>query len=514
MLNQPFLKIIIIKLFIVFLILNNAYKDISSDVLGTDAGESLAITLNLASHHFFALNDSENKGVLYATNQREPLPIFLWAQSLNFFSNTDDIKDIHSVVSSGQLVKAKCTNLIFLALLLISILLLVNQIPSQTANTLEKGLFIVLLLMALNWYGFFQRVNLISNDVHTSAWLCLLMLQFVYYFKKPSAIKLVWIGIVYGLLCLTKATFFYSGMIVFILAIVYQIFHKMRIKSSVVVLLAALIVTAPWLVRNYVQTGQTAISGRGPETFVDRTYEEIYNDAHFIGLWYAYSPDFLKPLATKLTGYSFQDRLKGGRLQHSTRAHVIDHEARKLKNEAMAINSHFKAGIWMNHIYDDIYAKVKDPVLAKKQANNIYKQYAFKEMFAHPIRHLKFTAMFAWRGIWILNAIDGRTAHEMGDAKQEPLLKQILPFLGFISLLGLTVYGIKSKHNLILMCSVFSVAAYGFNSFFSHNLPRYGDAFLPIWLLAFGLVLLMIKQKMLLRIDKTNSTTQYALENK
>ncbi len=481
--------------FVVFIFTFIEARQLNPIAWGADKAETMQLTFNLAKHGVFAFNDTKANGALYATNQREPLPIFLWAQSLKLLSEVQTISNDEALKNSPDLIKAKYSNLLFLALLIFSIILLVYELPTDLCNPFVKVVFLFVILMSLKAFGFFGKVNSFANDVHTAAWLCLLMWQFVRYFKSPSRSQLIFIGLVYGLLCLTKATFFYSGLVVFVLTVVCQLVNKINIKSSLLVLLVTLTVTTPWLVRNYVETGQTAISGRGPETFVDRTYEEIYNDKHFVGLWYAYSPDFLKPLATKLTGYGFEDRLKGGRLQYSTRAHLIDHEARKLGDERMAINSHFKAGIWMVHVYDAIYAKVKDPVIAKKEASKVYKQFALKQMFKHPLRHLKHTMIFAWRGIWILNAIDGRTAYEMGQGKQEPLLKQLLPFLGFVSMLGFFVYGLAKRHHLLLMLTIFSVAAYGFNSFFSHNIPRYGDAFLPVWLLAFGFVLLVTIQR-------------------
>lgn len=482
--------------FFVLLVFFTASKNLNSEVVGVDASEALTIAHNLIVNDTFSLKDKFNNNESYATNFREPLPIFLWAQSLEFFVGTEKIKKTESLQGFPELVKAKYPNLLFLLLLLCTICMLVYSIPKRYAGAWTKALISIAIILTLNIYGLAQKVNGFSNDIHTSALLGLLVLLIVYYFKAPSEKKLMIIGAVYGLLCLTKATFFYSGIVTFGLAIIYQLFNKINVKSSVTVFIVSLMVTTPWLVRNYVQTGQTAISGRGPETFIDRTYEEIYNDSHFIGLWYAYSPDFLKPLATKLTGYGFEDRLKGGRLQFSTRAHVNDHKARELLDDSMAINTHFKACIWMRKVYNSVYQKHQDPVLSIKQANGIYQNFALKEMFSHPIRHLKFTVIFAWRGIWILNAIDGRTNYEMRIAKQEPLVKQILPFLGFVSLIGLFVYGVIKRNAQLMLMTVFSVAAYGFNSFFSHNLPRYGEAFLPIWLLSFVFVVLLLKVKM------------------
>lgn len=473
-------------------------------VLGADAGESISIMFNVAKHNFFALNDVDNKNAIYATNQREPLPIFLWAQSLKTFSDVDTIENVEKLLKLKALKKAKYINVIFLLILMVSLILLIFQIPNALAGTLTKVVLSGLLIITLKLYGFWGQINFFVNDLHTAAILSVLLLQIVSYFNSPSKVKLLLIGIIYGLLCLTKATYFYSGIVVFILVIIYQLFYKLPVKQTVLVLIAALMITAPWLARNYIQTGQIAISGRGPETFVDRTYEEIYNDKHFIGLWYAYSPDFLKPLATKLTGYGFKDRDVGGRLQHSTRPHRVDIEARKLNDESMAINCHFKATIWMKHIYDNIYAQVKNPVIAKKQAQKIYQQFALKEMFDHPVRHIKFSTIFAWRGIWILNAIDGRTFYEVGLAKQQHVLKQILPLMGFVSLTGLFLYGVVARQYLITTTTIFLVAAYFFNSFFSHNIPRYGNSFLPFWLLAFGFVMLVAKHKLNFMIVEFN----------
>lgn len=495
------LTILVIVLFVSTLFMQE-FRQLNHHIQGADADEHLIITFNVAKHNFFALNDIDNKNAMYATNQREPLPIFLWAQSLKSFSNIDSIENIDTFLKSKELRKAKYINLVFLLILMVSLILLIFQIPETIVNSFSKVIFCFLLLITIKIYGVFSQVNFFAGDLYASAFICLLFFQCVYFFKKPSKLKLYFAGVIYGLLCLTKATFFYSGIIVFFLAIIYQAKYKFPIKNSILFLIGALVVTSPWIARNYMQTGQTSISGRGPETFVDRTYEEIYNDKHFIGLWYAYSPDFFKPLATELTGYDFQDRLKGGRLQHSTRAHIVDFKARNLNDETMAINSHFKAGIWMTHIYDDIYAKVKSPIIAKKQASKVYQQFALKEMWAHPIRHLKFTMIYIWRGIWVLNSIDGRTSYEMGNGKQEPFLKQILPFLGLISLMTFFVLSLIKKHHKILVLTVFPLAAYGFNGFFSHNLPRYGEQFIPILLLALGVALLYIKHNLMNQFRK------------
>lgn len=486
---------LLVFLCILFVFLN-ALNNINANIVGVDAGENIVLTQSLVLHEQFSLKDKFNNGALYPSNFREPLPIFFWAQSLNFFSSVNDKKLESKLNHPDILITAKYANVLFLAILLVTIPIIVLNFPEYEASDWSKSIISIGIILLLQWYGFVAKVNAFSNDLHTGALLCLLILFCIYYFLKPTFLKLISIGLTYGLICLTKATFFYSGIIVFILVIPYQFIHKLNVKTTLIVLISALIVTAPWIARNYIQTGQTAISGRGPETFVDRTYEEIYNDKHFIGLWYAYSPDFLKPLATKLTGYGFEDRLKGGRLQHSTRAHIHDHKARELLDDAMAINSHFKACIWMRKIYNNFYDQTKDPIKSIQLANVEYKKFALNQVIEHPLRHLKFSIIFAWRGIWILNAIDGRTPYEMGLAKQESLMKQLTPFLGFFSLIVLFVYGFIKKNKLLITLTIFPIAAYAFNSFFSHNLPRYGEQFLPVWFLALGFALLALKSKL------------------
>lgn len=463
---------------------------IDKEPWGIDTQDTLVLCLNLAKYGDFSFNDSLNNQARYPSNYREPLPIFVWASVLVLADQQNKINSIDGFQNASATQWMKRSNVIFLLVLLVAIWYLIQQIPNNYLDQLSKLIAFAIYLCLLKYSYFLNGLNTINTDLHSAALQCLLMCFLVRYFKSRSKTSLIGIGLVYGLLCLTKASFLYSGALLVVTIATYHLIRRQTLVPLLMVLGVTLSVIGPWILRNAIMTEQAVISGRGPETFVDRTYEARWNDAHALGLLYAYGPDFLRPLMTRLTGYGFEDRLKGGRLQYSTRAHTVDMQARKLGDEKMAINSHFKAGIWMTHVYQYFYEQTCDPLKAKKLSAKVYQRFAMSQMLNHPFRHLKFTLIFAYRGMWILNAIDGRTAYEMGEGKKEPVLREAIAFFGLFSCASIFIWATRNKHHQLLMLSAVPLSLYFFQSFFSHNLPRYTMQLVPVLLLSLVYVML------------------------
>ncbi|MDP8566371.1 hypothetical protein [Methylophilus aquaticus] len=494
MINKSFIKSIVTILMLSVFLLLAAFQRITPLPSGPDWKDNALIAYHLAKTGDFALEDERNSNKLYPTNFREPLPIFIWAIAANMNGNLLENK-FESFVSSGGLLAMKKANLLILMLLFFATFLLLELIPPGLISGLEKTMLFIFLAFTYQAYGLVGGVNQISSDIHSATLMLLFISGLLVYFRQPSLMKAGVAGLVYALLCLTKAAFFYVGFVLFASALLSSLYSKYFVLRHVLVsFLTMLLIVSPWLVRNGCALQQFSISGRGGETMMDRKFEEIYNEQHLSGMFYAYSPDFLKPVMSRLTGYTFRDRLPGGRLQHTTRDYGWELKARDALQMDAVINSHHKASVFIRKIYNHFYEAYKSPVLARKYAEQQYKKFVFEEALHHPVRHLKFGLLFAWRGLWVTNYVDGR-AYEVFGVKRG-WIKELLPAVGFFSLIIITAYGLVKRSPILIAITATPISVYCFYFLFTHNIPRYSLHLLPVWCLSLGLLLLWIKNKL------------------
>lgn len=470
-----------------------AYHRINPLPLGPDWKDNAIIAYHLAKTGDFALEDERDNGKLYPTNFREPLPIFIWAMAAKMDSNKLE-NTFESFVSSGGLLAMKKANLLILLVLFVATFVLLELIPSGLITGLEKTMLFIFVVFTYQAYGLVGGVNQISSDIHSAALLLLFISGLLVYFKRPSMMSAGVAGLVYALLCLTKAAFFYVGFVLFASALLSSLFSNYFVLRHILVsFFTLLLIVSPWLVRNGYALQQYSISGRGGETMLDRKFEEIYNEHHLSGMFYAYSPDFLKPVMSRLTGYTFQDRLPGGRLQHTTRDYGWELKARDTLQMDAVINSHHKASVFIRKIYNQYYEAYQSPLLARKYAEQEYKKFVFEQAFQHPVRHLKFGLLFAWRGLWVTNYVDGR-AYELFGVKRS-WIKELLPAVGFVSLFIITAYGVLKKSPILIAATAAPVSVYCFYFLITHNIPRYSLHLLPVWFLSFGLLVVWTKNQ-------------------
>jgi len=304
-------------------------------------------------------------------------------------------------------------------------------------------------------------------------------------------------GFLFGGLILTKAAFLYVGIVSFFFitffCLLIQPYKKIAFKQ-LIILAVALCTVLPWYVRNYVQIGVWELAQRGPVVLMTRAYKDYLTDTEFKGAFYAYAPLSLKKTMKQITGFSNIDRIEGGRLQRLTRFPKGDMEKRDLGDEQGAISYYIKATTHFNNIHKKFSEQIKDPMQARIAADRAGQQEAITLIKNNMVGHLKSTLVFAWRGAWPCNTVDGRWS--AGAKKHaQPAWQEVLPFLGLLTMFGFFISGLIKRNMTYLIVSLFGVSTFTFYSLATHFIPRYSEMFIPLWVVSFvWMIALLIKR--------------------
>jgi len=169
-------------------------------------------------------------------------------------------------------------------------------------------------------------VDRLMTEIPGSAMLLVASWCAVRFAKKKCLSRAVALGVALALLALTKAAFFYIGMVFVPLLLLMDIIENRRGRQNVRpkeliaayfgVILAMAATVAPWLIRNYVEFGTVQVTTRASEIMGQRV---LLVEKPLLGELYFFSPQWLRnwPIGP-LTGYTPQDLRPGGRIAELT----------------------------------------------------------------------------------------------------------------------------------------------------------------------------------------------------
>lgn len=450
-----------------------------------DGEDNFKLSYHLAKDGIISTGGLDQAGNLLPSNLREPLPVVLGALWINMWPALSNTVSPKEMLLGKKIVLLKLQNVVYVAVLLLGIFCLFCRLLPSNISRFKKNLLAT--LVVLSCYACMHTV--FTNNLITEFHAELLIIWFVWAWLSAWASKgtiyYFLAGLLLGLLVLTKAAFMYIGCASVLFFMLFLVFAKYPVqlifKQSIILIIAFLCIT-PWLVRNYIQLGLWEHTQRGPVVLLVRAYKNAMTHEEFTGAFYAYAPASLKKIMKSLTGFSAKDRLTGGRLQRLTRFPDGDLEKREAGDEAGAISYYIKATTHDHNVRLAFNKKIADPIRARILADRAIKQEAINKIKADISAHLKTALVFAWRGSWPCNTVDGRWKPSY---PKQPMWQEILPFFGLLSMWGILIFGVLKRQVPSVILSILGVSTFTFYTMATHFLPRYSEMMIPLWVVCF-----------------------------
>jgi hypothetical protein len=282
-------------------------------------------------------------------------------------------------------------------------------------------------------------------------------------------------GILLGGLALTKAAFLYVGIgFIAAIALAYGVWpppqwRRLRVFALCGVMAASMaVVVLPWMVRNFVQFESFEISQRGGLALISRAYYNKMNDTEFKGAFYHFAKGELREFLGSYLGYSPRDLEAMGRLQRlnskrSASFATRDLEAEKAGRPDDAISFYRAARAERNRL-TKLFAEqgVEHP---SNRADAELQRRAISQIIADPLRHLKTSLIFMWRGVPNFNDM-------------------VLTPLALLSLFAMAAIGLLRRNAVMLGVSLLPAGAFLFYALTSHFEPRWSTPLVPNSILA------------------------------
>lgn len=355
-----------------------------------DARHYVAVGMTLAREGVFGFGPEP-------TMYREPLTSWTIAAQASVDPRLRNL-DFEDVDRPGVAARAvKQQNLIWAALLLIGVGVLALRI--QGGSGLRETA-VALSAMVLTHIGFLEWEDVTDRSLSELAagailvWVSVFALRLV---ERPSQRVAVMLGVLLGLLALTKASFLYVTLV--FLPILGFLMWRRRVASGPDVLRHVLIafiglslVCVPWMARNQAQFGTFGISDRGGlalwfrVTWSEATAEELR------GAWVYFSPLPLQPAAAGLLDVDVSDFEGEGALRRVARfAPTEEQEERSFyslaRRDRQRLNAEFRdAGLPSQQ--------------AAHEADRELMSRGVEALRADPLRFVRTTPVFLWRGTW------------------------------------------------------------------------------------------------------------------
>lgn len=454
-----------------------------------DGQDNLALATGLAHTGTLGKYHANQSTLVFEpSNSREPFPNWLTAKWIQTLPALNHNLTLDKTASARQLTLLKWPNLFVWALTLVGYYYLMLALLSPIVPVgLQHGIAVVTTgFCAVCMHPVF--ISTLLTEFHAACLLVWFLWAWLVSWQRASSRYAGVAGGLLGLLILTKAAFLYVTLALLLAVLPVMLIWRMprmHVLQTGLLFGLALLIAASWMWRNHHVLGAWEIAGRGPNVLLTRAFKSQMTDDEFKGAFYAYAPQSLKHTFKTLTGYSAIDREKGGRLQRFTRFFDSDVECRTHGDEACAIGYYIKANIRYNNIMAD-YAKryPNDARRGRVEGERAAKQIALQMIKENPWGHLRTTLVFAWRGAWPCNKVDGRWfSHEV--KYLQPAWQELLPFVGLCCMLVFSVLALFRRDMQLLILSWAGTAAYLFYATASHFIPRYSEMLIPLWVVSF-----------------------------
>lgn len=485
----------------------SANKHITGNPLNDDGLDNLRLAYSIA--HFGTMANVLNMqfSEISPSNSREPVPNWITAQWIKLNENLFNDQTLHLSQTPKQLVKLKQVNTWILMGVLIGIFVLAYALFNAEFSPVTA--FVLAYATLLLSYACIHTVYVTTmiTEFHGALFVIWFSWAWLRFFQTNKWQYAAISGLFLGLLILTKAAFFYIAIVLLSVVSLWLALQKVTrlffLKHLLVVFFAALVVL-PWMYRNYIYIGTFEIAGRGPIVLMTRAFKSQMTDEEFKGAFYAYAPASLKKTMKSITGFSGKDRVLGGRLQRFTRFFPEDEACRARGVEPCAVGYYIQASIRYNNILKLYRQKYpNDPKSAVQLGEQSAKKHATNMIKNNLWGHLKSSLVFAWRGAWPCNKVDGRWFNYEQKSLQSPW-QEIVPFFGLLMMFAMGILAAYKKDNSMIALTWLGCLTFLFYALTTHFIPRYSEMMLPIWVVCFVYCLSLVSKTILGQHLQTN----------
>jgi len=424
---------------------------LTNNSLTADAKQNAVTAHHVVNHGIWGYSEVDTANPR-PTMQREPVPILVISTLLLLHPSFAEPYTIQDIVG-GHLTKTiKLVNVFWRFLVVFFIFLLCFELfPSPTIAGVVA--LITVVVSDLTFMSIGPFVDRLYTELPAAALLLATSWCAVRFVHDENKSRAVALGVAMGILALTKAAFFYIG-IVFILLLFlperlklarqtdHQPLRQLRVTYGV--LMAAFLATlSPWVIRNSITNGTPGIVNRAEDVLGLRM---LLTEQGPLAMIYFSSPSPLKQRLGGTLGYSSADLKDGGRLDGIRFAKQRRGEIYKARMEAEGYKGNVKP--WLRRAV--FFSIVHDPLL-----------------------YLQSVGVFAYRGIWFM--------HPSGLLKDlEPMTFYVLSAISVLCFLGVFLGGLIARNKELIAAFGMGAGAFLFHSALTHAIPRYNAPLTPL----------------------------------
>lgn len=397
-------------------------SEITSSPAIKDASETLRMALNLERHAVISIDE---KPPYQPSMNREPVPIATTAAGIFLVDKALGQTDLASYYSGVRVRYLKIQNLAWLWILSISVFTAVRHFSGSFWLGLAGA---ALAISPFTWsmppvLKMYIGMDSLDTDLAGAALLSaatILLIQGTT--NSAGRMRCVAASVCFGVLALTKASMFYVYPAVLCVMTLYlaatslwgrgkvsrpgnAAVSRKRVRHAAITATALTIpfvlLTLPWLTRNYADTGFFSIAERGGPVLLYRAFLDDVTPEEYLGTFSAWGNPYARKLACKLTGFCREDLEAGGRLQRL--AMQFSGEAQERETQAEEHGRPDETISWYRKsraIYNQQLAKYtaeghRYPSGAADQAT---KSEAIRLIAARPVGHALLMVPLVWRG--------------------------------------------------------------------------------------------------------------------
>jgi hypothetical protein len=445
----------------------NSSDQLKTSAIRTDSAQNTAMAFNLSRHGIISGSSAADPSALSPTNHREPFPPIIHAFYMSLhpkLSTAESVKELTERGETARAVKGINVGWVFIVLLLTGVL---TFKPTRSVPLSVLSMYLVYAFMASKKY-----MDGLPTELPAAALLLCSALTIIWAVEKQSIGFFALYGLSLGLLVLTKAVFFYIGMVALpFVAVLLWLRRRWPLQAVAlrigVAALIAVAIVLPWMLRNQVRIGHFELSGRGPLVLLVRAHLSDMSDTEWRGSFYAYGSSLAQAILGPLQGFTEADLDEGGRLERLTRRanDENDRRAERAGNPQQAVSYYRTARAERTKLIQEFRAQgVDEPGRA---ADEVIMDRAVSMIRSNPIGHLRTTLSFAWRGIWAFDS-----SSPIGD---------LVNFMSWIAFVAFAIRWAIKRDSLWLSSVMLPVGMLLFYAVASHNLSRYNGPLIPFF---------------------------------
>jgi len=431
-------------------------RHITTATIGSDGTQSAVMAINLAHQGTISLSDTPPYP---PSNYREPIPVILTALDVRLMDAVLGVAPTDDYFAGERVRLLKYPNLLWLLLLLVGIFACIHVATGSYYFSLAGAA-----IGGIQYGASALRapmLNDLSTDLAGAAVLAVASAALAAGLTRQSPRLSVLAGALFGAMALVKAgvLYIFIGVIGTLLCACLlwrtRIVLRSALRDLVLVMLAFIVVVAPWMLRNRIELGTFQIAQRAGVVLLARAVQNEMSPEEYRGAFYVWAPPSIQGAIGSLLGFTPRDLQRGGRLQRMNRSETSDFYASDVAAEqagrpAEAISYYRRARAERVKLIGELEAA--GAATPDVEADDILQRRAMSMIEAHPGKHLAATIPLLWRGAPV----------------------------AFPLLVIAVALAIRYRH---YECALLALPSFGvvmFYALLSHFLPRYAEPVRPV----------------------------------